>query len=79
MQQKMGFFTPTGIPFLAFCKSIKRGASPRKHNMKHSKHFYYPEVKSARLTARAEAGLDLLTALAIGISLAALLVAWWSA
>jgi len=47
--------------------------------MKHSKHFYYPEVKNARLTARAEAALDLLTALAIGISLAALLVAWWSA
>jgi hypothetical protein len=51
----------------------------RSSNMKHSKHYYYPEVKSARLTARAEAGLDLLTALAIGISLAALLVAWWSA
>jgi hypothetical protein len=47
--------------------------------MKHSKHFYYPEVKNARLNARAEAGLDLFTALAIGISLAALLVAWWSA
>jgi hypothetical protein len=47
--------------------------------MKHSKHFYYPEVKNARLTARAEAALDFLTALAIGISLAVLLVAWWSA
>jgi hypothetical protein len=47
--------------------------------MKHHKHYHYPEVNSARLTARAEAGLDLLTALAIGISLAALLVAWWSA
>jgi hypothetical protein len=46
--------------------------------MKHSKYFHYPEVKNAKLTARAEAGLDLLTALAIGISLAALLVAWWS-
>jgi hypothetical protein len=46
--------------------------------MKHSKHFYYPEIKSAKLTARAEAGLDLLPALAIGISLAALVVAWWS-
>jgi hypothetical protein len=47
--------------------------------MKHHKHFYYPEVKNARLTARAEAALDLLAALAIGISFAALLVAWWSA
>lgn len=75
----MGLLTPIGILSLAFCKSIKRGHGPRKHNMKHSKHFYYPEVKSARLTARAEAALDLLTALAIGISLAALLVAWWSA
>jgi hypothetical protein len=47
--------------------------------MKHHKHYHYPEVKSARLTARAEAALDLLTALAIGVGLAALLVAWWSA
>jgi hypothetical protein len=47
--------------------------------MKHHKHFYYPKVKNARLTARAQATLDLLTALAIGISLAALLIAWWSA
>jgi hypothetical protein len=47
--------------------------------MKHSKHFYYPEVKNARLTARAEAALDLLTVLAIGVGMAVLLVAWWSA
>jgi hypothetical protein len=47
--------------------------------MKHSKYYHYPEVKNAKLTARAEAALDLLTALAIGISFAALLVAWWSA
>jgi hypothetical protein len=50
-----------------------------QQKMKHHKHYYYPKVKNARLTARAQAGLDLLTALAIGISLAALLVAWWSA
>ena len=79
MQQKMGFFTPTGIPFLAFCKSIKRGYGPRKHNMKHSKYFHYPEVKNAKLNARGEAVLDLLTVLAIGIGMAVLLVAWWSA
>jgi len=47
--------------------------------MKHHKHYYYPEVKNARLTARADAALDLLTALAIGISLATLLFAWWLA
>jgi hypothetical protein len=47
--------------------------------MKHHKHFYYPEVKSARLNSRAQAALDLLTALAIGVGMAVLLVAWWSA
>jgi hypothetical protein len=47
--------------------------------MKHHRHYHYPEVKNARLNSRADAALDLLTALAIGISLAALLVAWWSA
>jgi hypothetical protein len=47
--------------------------------MKHHKHFYYPEVKNARITARAQAGLDLLTVLAIGVGMAVLLVAWWSA
>ena len=50
----------------------------RKH-MKHSKYFHYPEVKNAKLHARAEAALDLLTVLAIGVGLAVLLVAWWSA
>jgi hypothetical protein len=47
--------------------------------MKHSKHFYYPEVKNARLTARGEAIIDLLTVLAIGVGMAVLMVAWWSA
>ena len=47
--------------------------------MKHSKYFHYPEVKNAKLHARAEAALDLLTVLAIGVGLAVLLVAWWSA
>jgi hypothetical protein len=47
--------------------------------MKHSKHFYYPEIKKERINARADAAVGFLTALAIGISLAALLVAWWSA
>jgi hypothetical protein len=47
--------------------------------MKHSKYYHYPEVKNAKLNARGEAVIDLLTALAIGISLAILLVAWWSA
>jgi hypothetical protein len=47
--------------------------------MKHHNHFQYPEVKNAKLHARADAAMDLLTALAIGFGLAALLVAWWSA
>jgi hypothetical protein len=46
--------------------------------MKHSKHFYYPEIKNERINARADAALGFLTALAIGISFAVLLVAWWS-
>jgi hypothetical protein len=46
--------------------------------MKHHRHYHYPEIKNARLTSRAEAALDLLTALAIGVGLAVLLVAWWS-
>jgi hypothetical protein len=47
--------------------------------MKHSKYFHYPEVKNAKLNARADAAFDFLTALAIGFGLAVLLVAWWSA
>ena len=50
----------------------------RKH-MKHHKHFQYPEVKNAKLHARADAAVDFLAALAIGVGLAVLLVAWWSA
>ena len=56
-----------------------RGHGPRKHNMKHSKYFHYPEVKNAKLNARGEAVIDLLLAIAIGIGMAVLLVAWWSA
>jgi hypothetical protein len=47
--------------------------------MKHHKHYHYPEVKNARLHARAEAALDFITAIAIGCGFAWLLVAWWSA
>jgi hypothetical protein len=47
--------------------------------MKHHKHYYYPEVKNAKLNARGEAVLDLLLAIAIGVGMAVLLVAWWSA
>jgi hypothetical protein len=47
--------------------------------MKHSKYFHYPEVKNAKLHARAEAALDFIIAIAIGAGLAFLLVAWWSA
>ncbi|CAB5194519.1 hypothetical protein UFOVP173_3 [uncultured Caudovirales phage] len=47
--------------------------------MKHSKYFHYPEVKNAKLNARGEAAMDLLVAISIGVGLAVLLVAWWSA
>jgi hypothetical protein len=46
--------------------------------MKHSKHFYYPEVKNARLNSRAEAAFNFIVAIAIGVGMAVLLVAWWS-
>ena len=66
---------PIGILFLEFCKSIQRGFGPRKHNMKHQKYNHYPEVKNAKLNARAEAAVDFLAAIAVGIVLAVLL-AW---
>ena len=47
--------------------------------MKHYKYFNYPEVKNAKLHARAEAALDFIAALAIGSGLAWLLAAWWLA
>jgi len=41
--------------------------------MKHQKYHQHYQVKAAKLHARAEAALDLLTALVIGIGLAACL------
>lgn len=56
-----------------------RGLGPhRKHNMKHSKYFHYPEVKNAKLNALGEAVIDFILAIAIGVGMAVLLVAWWS-
>jgi hypothetical protein len=46
--------------------------------MKHHKYYYHPQVKAAKLHARAEAAYGFVLALAIGIGLAVLLVAWWS-
>jgi hypothetical protein len=46
--------------------------------MKHHKYHQHYQVKAAKLHARSEAALDFLTALAIGVGLAVLLVAWWS-
>jgi hypothetical protein len=57
-------------------------ASRRKakgNYMKHSKYFHYPEVKNAKLNSRAEAAIDFIVAIAIGVGMAVLLVAWWSA
>jgi len=47
--------------------------------MKHSKYYHYPEVKNAKLNARGEAVIDFILAIAIGVGMAVLLVAWWSA
>ena len=38
--------------------------------MKHHKYNQYPEVKNAKLNARAEACLDVATAVLIGVALA---------
>jgi hypothetical protein len=46
--------------------------------MKHHKYHYHPQVKAAKLNGRAEAAFDFLVAIAIGVGLALLLVAWWS-
>jgi hypothetical protein len=41
--------------------------------MKHQKYHQHYQIKNAKLNARAEAALDILTALAIGLGLAACL------
>jgi hypothetical protein len=46
--------------------------------MKHHKYHQHYQVKAAKLHARAEAALDLITALVIGIGLAAVLVYGWT-
>ena len=43
-----------------------------------SKYRQHPFVRDAKINARIDAGCDLLLAVAIGIGLAVLLVAWWS-
>jgi hypothetical protein len=47
--------------------------------MKYHNHFQYPEIKNAKLNARTEAAMGFLLAIAIGVGMACLLVAWWSA
>jgi hypothetical protein len=46
--------------------------------MKHHKYHQHYQVKAAKLHRRAEAALDLITALVIGIGLAAVLVYGWT-
>ena len=53
--------------------------------MKHHNHHQHPyssefkrRIFTRRIERRIQAGADLLLALAIGIGLAVLLVAWWS-
>lgn len=47
--------------------------------MKHHKYHQHYQVKAAKMHGRAEAALDLITALVIGIGLAACLFYGWSA
>ncbi len=46
--------------------------------MKHLKYAKHYEVEQARRIRRAEAALDFLTIILIGVGMATLLVAWWS-
>ena len=46
--------------------------------MKHHKYHQHYQVPAAKLNARAEAALDLITALVIGIGLATVLVYGWT-
>jgi hypothetical protein len=60
---------------------INRGFGPtfQEPTMKHHKYHQHYQVRAAKLHARAEAALDLITALVIGIGLAAALFYGWSA
>jgi hypothetical protein len=53
--------------------------STERKTMKHHKYHQHYQVRAAKLHARAEAALDLVFAVLIGIGMAVLLVAWWSA
>jgi hypothetical protein len=50
----------------------------KENDMKHHKYHQHYQVRAAKLHARAEAALDLLTAIVIGIGLAACLFYGWS-
>jgi len=56
-----------------------RPLSTERKTMKHHKYHQHYQVRAAKLHARAEAALDLITALVIGIGLAAALFYGWSA
>jgi len=58
------------------CKLLQRVT---EKTMKHHKYHQHYQVRAAKLHARAEAALDLITALVIGIGLAAALFYGWSA
>lgn len=45
--------------------------------MKHHNHFQYARI-AKKLDRRAQAALDYVTVLAIGVGLAAALVKWWT-
>jgi hypothetical protein len=51
--------------------------NPKESQMNHTQHAFTVE-NHRKLGKRAEAAFDYLLCLAIGVGLAALLVAWWS-
>ena len=76
----MGILTQTMLK-LHPCQqiSVVITLKSQRKNMKHHRHYHYPEVKNAKLNARGEAVIDFILAIAIGVGMAVLLVAWWSA
>jgi hypothetical protein len=75
--------TQNTVSYLAIALAANKstgatGPTFQENPMKHHKYNQHYQVPAAKLNARAEAALDLIAALAIGIGMAALLVAWWS-
>jgi hypothetical protein len=76
--KQFAIVTPHAIKPTCIKPSGATGPIFKENPMKHHKYNQHYQVPAAKLNARAEAALDLITALVIGIGMAALLVAWWS-